>query len=761
MNQYIIFLCVVLLLSNVDACPSVCTCTNTVVDCSNQQLLAVPGGIPSNTTHLILRKNNVTSLSGVNSLSIPLRHLDLSHNRIDKIDKEDVQNFSEIEELLLDFNMLTESSISAFDLLEDTLRKLSLSRNRIGNLPYLAFYSHRQLTYLDLSYNDIVTVRGRRFPEASLTFLNLSHNPITSLNFRRYRNLRILDIREQALTSLTFSYFTDNTRLESLYLGGKNLAILSGSVFQWLNGLLNLTISDTSINRFPSTMFSLLPNLKMLDISENSLLTDVLTIPNSNQLEHFIMDGIPARYVNAPVLPFVEFLSLRNTGLVSFPTVIFSVARSVKILDLSQNAINSLQLDNSVNTTLQALNVSHNTIGSIADDFFNMLPSLCSMDVSYNRLMRLEPILFSGLPSLREFVTGHNNWSCDCAMALTERGNIADSNISFTCTSNQPFTDNYTPMNVEARFCFECASPTAFEGENFIDIPKPLRDDCSTPDSQIKTSISELTTTAVKTISELTTTAAETSAISVNSTIIVISVVISVVILLIALGVGWILIRKRSEKSNNQAPTHTNEIALYEEFESGKPSNNLPAVRNHPVAHQDYAFANNGTDCNEGYQNIHYASTMAMDNGVAAEEGTYESVDICKSPYALAANVQMQGGSAMGMDSNHYELDTNHYDECPKFNSAAEASHENIYVDPHYVDPDSVTNFKSLKMRNDTVGANPYSAADDNISLNTQSLSNLPAPPNVYGNVAQIQAESHYELDAGGKRTSYMDFCKP
>jgi hypothetical protein len=138
--------------SMMSACPSRCTCKNTVVRCVNLDLVTVPDDIPLNTTKLDLSKNSITRLRANSSLAElkQLWWLDLSTNKITDIEYGAV---GPIRYLNLDTNELNDSSIERIP--TDNLNLLNLRSNFLHRIPSLCNASH--LEGLDLSGNKLTS----------------------------------------------------------------------------------------------------------------------------------------------------------------------------------------------------------------------------------------------------------------------------------------------------------------------------------------------------------------------------------------------------------------------------------------------------------------------------------------------------------------------------------------------------------------------------------------------------------------------------
>ncbi|GAB5578651.1 slit homolog 1 protein isoform X1 [Prionailurus iriomotensis] len=106
------------------ACPALCTCTGTTVDCHGTGLQAIPKNIPRNTERLELNGNNIT-----------------------RIHKNDFVGLKQLRVLQLMENQIGVVERGAFDDMKE-LERLRLNRNQLHSLPELLFQNNQALSRL-------------------------------------------------------------------------------------------------------------------------------------------------------------------------------------------------------------------------------------------------------------------------------------------------------------------------------------------------------------------------------------------------------------------------------------------------------------------------------------------------------------------------------------------------------------------------------------------------------------------------------------
>uniref|UniRef100_A0A8B9L9Q5 Slit homolog 3 (Drosophila) n=1 Tax=Astyanax mexicanus TaxID=7994 RepID=A0A8B9L9Q5_ASTMX len=132
-------------LPSVPRCPDPCTCSDTVVRCSNHGLRSLPKGIPKDTTELYLEGNMLTSvpkeLSSLKQLSLVYVFPPSSFH-------------SSATALILSYNQIRCVPVHAFDGLR-SLRLLTLHGNDLSTIPEGAFNHLTSLSHLALGANPL------------------------------------------------------------------------------------------------------------------------------------------------------------------------------------------------------------------------------------------------------------------------------------------------------------------------------------------------------------------------------------------------------------------------------------------------------------------------------------------------------------------------------------------------------------------------------------------------------------------------------
>ncbi|GFG34667.1 hypothetical protein Cfor_03078, partial [Coptotermes formosanus] len=148
------------------------------------------------------------------------------------------------------------------------------------------------VSLLNLSFNVLKTLEDDALLNySSVKYLYIQHSQLFNINekaFQGLENLTVVDLSNNRLTSISSNLFKDNHLLEKLILRSNDLSTL-----QWNKTLLNgpsslsfLDLQSCKLSNISSVTFSLILNLKILDISRNELvLLNPDTLSSHRQLK--------------------------------------------------------------------------------------------------------------------------------------------------------------------------------------------------------------------------------------------------------------------------------------------------------------------------------------------------------------------------------------------------------------------------------------------------------------------------------------------
>lgn len=264
---------------------------------------------------LVLSENEIKSIEGVIDSCLSLQRLSIAKNFIEIISNKTFHGLSQLSELDLSYNMIHTVDENAFST-NIMLAKIYLNNNYLSNyvmeimssdliilhlqqnfleaifitshLKFTQFLSifaaKNQLTQfnvqkniplmiLDLGKNNLTSLKGFNFKEASVDILKLSNNNVSSMDFnyfRKFKNLREIHLND---TNLDEKRYRKILKIQSLVFidASYNINI---SRFNYTHvsapNLLDLKLNACNLRRiYPKELRHGLPNLKKLGISGN------------------------------------------------------------------------------------------------------------------------------------------------------------------------------------------------------------------------------------------------------------------------------------------------------------------------------------------------------------------------------------------------------------------------------------------------------------------------------------------------------------
>ena len=268
-------------------------------------------------------------------------------------------------EVYLQYNSFQEVPCNDFSSLK-MLRKLNLSRNRIGVLFNCSFSDLTSLQYLWLSQNQLFDVPIRVFESLhELVELDLSQNKI-----------RIIDSQP----------FTQMGTLKSLNLDTNRLTKIKNDTFQGLKSLESLSLQGNSLRYLPGTFetgaFQGLTSLVSLHLEGNQPdLPDNFTYPDQAlaqvpTLQRIWLDGYP-RPLGPGFASLVHLTHLSFAGADGGACAMYS--------DIPPHFFFHLATQHPI-----SINMSYCFISMIPADVFKHVPTIRSLDLTWNNRLLMD-----------------------------------------------------------------------------------------------------------------------------------------------------------------------------------------------------------------------------------------------------------------------------------------------------------------------------------------------------------------------------------
>ncbi|KAM9355833.1 leucine-rich repeat and immunoglobulin-like domain-containing nogo receptor-interacting protein 2b [Pholidichthys leucotaenia] len=344
-----------LLASSALGCPARCDCSaqSKSVSCHRKRLPTIPEGIP-----------------------IETRALDLSKNKLRIITPDNFSSFQQLEDLDLSDNLINAVEPNSFRS-QLALRSLNFRSNLLQLVPVGVLSGLTNLTHLDLSHNRLVVLLDHAFQDL--------------------RRLTSLEVGDNELVFISQRAFTGLLGLQSLTLERSNLTVVPTDALAHLHSLVELHMRYLSISFLKPFSFKRLSRLRHLEID---------FWPWLDTLPPFSLHGLN-----------LTTLFITNTNLSAFPGAALHNQPYLTHLNLSYCRIQHIhQGDLGQLPHLLELRLQGAQLVSIEPFAFAGLKSLQLLDVSQNHLDSLERGVFGSPDSLQRLCLGGNPLVCDCRL---------------------------------------------------------------------------------------------------------------------------------------------------------------------------------------------------------------------------------------------------------------------------------------------------------------------------------------------------------
>ncbi|XP_030063277.1 podocan isoform X2 [Microcaecilia unicolor] len=290
------------------------------LDLSGNNLTQIPSGLPRNIVLLHLEKNAIKTIS--TDVLTQIRHLEylLLHNNKLKakgIHPDAFLGLKKLHTVHLYNNMLERVPSG----LPRRVKTLMLLHNQITGIYKNDFGTTYYLEDLNLSYNKITSGEIHREAFRKLRLLkslDLSGNNLKSLPWALPKNLEILKLKENEISSIPKGSLTGMVKLKEFYLSNNKLKINSVYAGAW----------------------SELTSIQLLDLSGNQLSHIPADLPESLEylyLQHNKIATVPENAFDAT--PNIKGIFLRFNALVvgAVKDIAFRKLRKLQVLDIEGN----------------------------------------------------------------------------------------------------------------------------------------------------------------------------------------------------------------------------------------------------------------------------------------------------------------------------------------------------------------------------------------------------------------------------------------
>nr|CAD7197533.1 unnamed protein product [Timema douglasi] len=406
----------------------------------NNSISVLAPGLFANLGHLLaldLSRNQLTSAwinSGTFSGLIRLVLLNLSHNRITKLDPTFFRDLYTLQILNLEHNQIETIPADTFAPMNN-LHTLVLSYNRISYLDGYSMNGLYVLSLLSLDNNILETVHPDAFRNcSSLQDLNLNGNVLTAvpLALKDMRLLRTVDLGENSISDLHDPGFKGMTNLYGLRLIGNQVTNLTKNMFANLPSLQILNLARNKIQRVDHGTFDANKNLQAIRLDANmladinGLFGDVSSLLwlniSDNQLDWFDYALVP---------PGLQWLDLHKNNIKDLGNHYeLDAELRMQTLDASFNKLTRVS-SSSIPNSVELLFLNDNLIHTVEPHTFLKKNNLTRVDLYANQIvsMELNALRLTRVDAdrpLPNFYIGGNPFQCDCTMEWLQRINTLD-----------------------------------------------------------------------------------------------------------------------------------------------------------------------------------------------------------------------------------------------------------------------------------------------------------------------------------------------
>ncbi|ODM96941.1 Chaoptin [Orchesella cincta] len=340
---------------------------------------------PAKLKILELGYNKITDVYPDDLAGLPtsITRLGLSGNMITYIQENAFASLPRLESLDLSDNSIQFIHNQAFASLSKSLKLLYLDNNLFLKIPFQAL-SPLELKTLDLSHN-LLTSMFDIFYEKKITVgvLKLNYNRITSVPpyaFQNFRKASVVSLAFNPIESLVDDAFKDAS-IDLLDLSHCFIREVQPKAFRGLeNSLESLDISFNNITHIPFELFENFDRLRHLNLDQNRL---QITL---DELENFRLFTL---YRFSIIGDMMSPFSMEDIELM----------RNLRSLNISNFGMASLnpQVFEGFGLAVEDIKISQGKLSTIKAGAFSSLTGLKSIDLSENRIERIENQAFEGV----------------------------------------------------------------------------------------------------------------------------------------------------------------------------------------------------------------------------------------------------------------------------------------------------------------------------------------------------------------------------
>ncbi len=357
--------------------------------------------------------------------------LDLSHNDIERLDRDMFLNMYHLTVVILNGNPI--HSIDQYPFCGGDLPML-YSANLVQTLSAAMFTSERDCNAFyecDLTKLHLLRLSVRQIPAMHPNAKGVLLQPFA---FSRFRHLNELQVSGSGVIGIDDDAFACLTELRNLFLSYNNVQYLSLQTFSHLSSLQQLLLDNNSLNNMSARIFRsnhqlvylnasynmigsledrfLLTSIKCLDFSHNRI--DHIrnnTFSFCLKLERLYLQYNSLNHIESGAFTSVRrlrILNLAHNRLAYVSQYLFADMSSLSELYLNDNHIKVIAFGSLPVLRLQILNLAHNSLSYIRKDILANFSLLSELHLNDNIIRNIEIGAFLSAERLQILNLAHN-----------------------------------------------------------------------------------------------------------------------------------------------------------------------------------------------------------------------------------------------------------------------------------------------------------------------------------------------------------------
>ncbi|KAL3847890.1 hypothetical protein ACJMK2_018781 [Sinanodonta woodiana] len=386
-------------------CPTYCSCTDTSVSCHDRSLAyipLIPCGIQSlNLYNCRIWRLNVEEISNLTCSFETLTVLNLTECKIEQIEEDVFINLTHLEVVDLSSNKIKTQSIQrALGSLNGapvhTLKLDHLWTDKEKVREILKYFSGRHLIYLSMRENQIIEFEDKVLENfTKLVHLDLHRNWINKINLSSgIETLELFNLSHNQINIFPPVFCDTQTgktrykKLKHLDLSWNQIIVPSSPFWNCLTTLDSFNLSTNDMEDIANDSFTNLTSLRTLILSE--MRTTLRRIRN----EAIKIDSLQHLDLSGNGLDFDEEKEVAND--------IFNYLPSLTSLDVSDNYFGSVGTRKLTNLShLDTLIMRHVSLSQLADGFLQHFPNLTYLDLHNNKIEQFSAVAFQNVTKLK------------------------------------------------------------------------------------------------------------------------------------------------------------------------------------------------------------------------------------------------------------------------------------------------------------------------------------------------------------------------